>query len=102
MWHRWGVGKLAALAMPYRDHAHKRDWELRHRVQWLAGRCELRRIEMAHKRARPPTARIKMNERNGFLWLLITGGFLALSILQARLPLLTLQSIGSVTEDLLD
>jgi hypothetical protein len=59
--------------MPYKDPAHKRQWELRHRAQRLARRRELRQITAAQKVDQPEPSRVE-DSAVGFLWFPIAGG----------------------------
>jgi hypothetical protein len=62
--------------MPYKDPTHKREWELHHRLQRLARRRELRRMEAARSEAQPEGIRAQ-DSGPGVLLPVLAGGALA-------------------------
>jgi hypothetical protein len=62
--------------MPYRDPEAKKEWERQHRLQRLARRRELRRIETAPEEAQPE-AHAVLDGGTGFLIPLIAGSAVA-------------------------
>jgi hypothetical protein len=62
--------------MPYKDPAHKREWELQHRAQRLARRRQLRSVEAARTAAQPGDPEAS-DHSAGILYPLIAGGVLA-------------------------
>jgi hypothetical protein len=64
--------------MPYKDPLRKEEWEEQHRLQRLARRRELRRIEKIRQEAHPELARVQTGGSDFLVPLVVAGCGLAL------------------------
>src|SRR5260370_99768 len=76
--YRHSPRRQGGARMPYKDPLRKEEWEEQHRLQRLARRRELRRIEKIRQEAHPELARVQTDGSDFLVPLVVAGCGLAL------------------------